>query len=90
MTIKQGTVVCHPGAIAWGVGKVLEVAALKATIQFSDGIVRKIASSHYTTLQPGDPTLFVPMAASIPVAKAPAAPKKPRKVKQPATLAAAE
>lgn len=89
MTIKQGTVVSHPGAIAWGVGKVLEVAAFKATIQFSDGIVRKIASSHYGTLQPGDPALFVPMAANIPVAKAPAAPKKPRKVKQPDPLATA-
>lgn len=82
MTIKQGTVVSHTGASAWGVGKVLEVAALKATIQFSDGVVRKIASSHYGTLQPGDPTLFVPMVDSIPALKAPAAPRKPRKAKQ--------
>jgi len=51
MTIKRGNLVSHAGAIEWGVGKVLEVTPLKATIQFSDGIIRKIASSHYTILR---------------------------------------
>ena len=55
MTIKRGIVVSHAGAIEWGVGKVVEVTAFKATIQFSDGIIRKIASSHYPILQPADP-----------------------------------
>ncbi len=86
MIIKTGVVVSHPGASAWGVGKVVEVAALKATIQFSDGITRKIASSHYATLQPADPASYVPTAESSPAEKAKAAPKKPRKVKVPVFL----
>ena len=52
MNIKRGAVVSHTGAHEWGTGKVLEVTELKATIQFSDGIIRKIASSHYEILQP--------------------------------------
>ena len=36
MIIKRGKVVSHSGAIEWGVGKVVEVTTLKATIQFSD------------------------------------------------------
>ena len=51
MKIRRGNVVSHTGAHEWGVGEVLEVTPFKATIQFSDGIIRKIASSHYTTLQ---------------------------------------
>jgi hypothetical protein len=84
MTIKRGTVVCHAGAIEWGVGKVVEVNTLKATIQFSDGIIRKIASSHYTILQPADPACFVPIPDSVPVVKARATPKSQKKIKQPA------
>jgi hypothetical protein len=83
MNIKCGNVVSHPGAIAWGVGKVLEVEQLKATIQFSDGIIRKIASSHYTLLQPGNPASFVPMPYSEPVTAARATPKRKKKIKQP-------
>ena len=85
MTIKRGTVVSHAGAIDWGVGKVVEVSALKATIQFSDGIIRKIASSHYLNLQPGDAASFVPIPDSTPaVKKARATPvKKEKIVKQP-------
>jgi hypothetical protein len=82
MIIKTGTVVYHPGATAWGVGKVMEIAALKATIQFSDGVIRKIASSHYATLQPGDPAAFVPVTESLPVEKVRAAPKRLKKVKE--------
>jgi hypothetical protein len=84
MNIKCGSVVSHSGAIEWGVGKVLEVAPLKATIQFSDGIIRKIASSHYMILQPADPASFVPIPDSIIVAKVRATSKKKKKTKQPA------
>jgi len=84
MTIKRGNVVSHSGAIEWGVGKVVEVTALKATIQFSDGIIRKIAASHYTILQPADPACFVPLPDSVPVAKVRATPKRQKKALQPA------
>jgi hypothetical protein len=84
MTIKRGTVVSHGGASEWGVGKVVEVSSLKATIQFSDGIIRKIASSHYTILQPADPASFVPIPDSVPVVKkARVTTKKIKKVEQP-------
>jgi hypothetical protein len=76
MIIKRGNVVSHSGAMEWGVGKVVEVSPFKATIQFSDGIIRKIASSHYTILQPADPAFFVPIPDSIPVVKVRATPKK--------------
>lgn len=59
MKIKRGNVVSHTGAHEWGAGKVLEVTDLKATIQFSDGIIRKIASSHYSILQPAARASFV-------------------------------
>jgi hypothetical protein len=84
MIIKRGNVVSHNGAQEWGVGKVVEVAALKATIQFSDGIIRKIASSHYTFLQPADPASFVPVPEFVAVAKVRATPKRQKKTKQPA------
>lgn len=83
MNIKRGTVVSHTGAIEWGVGKVVEVSPLKATIQFSDGIIRKIASSHYTILQPGDPGSFVPIPATVSGAKVRATPKRVKKEKAP-------
>ena len=89
MIIKRGNVVSHAGAMEWGSGKVVEVTALKATIQFSDGIIRKIASSHYTILQPADPASFVPIPESIPVVKVKAAPKRAKKIKEPAVAAAA-
>ena len=82
MTIKRGTVVSHSVAHEWGVGKVVEVSPLSATIQFSDGIIRKIASSHYTILQPGDPAAFVPIPEVVPVVKVRAAAKRVKKVKQ--------
>jgi hypothetical protein len=83
MTIKRGNVVSHSGAIEWGVGKVVEVSAHKATIQFSDGIIRKIASSHYTILQPADSASFLPPADCVPVVKVRATAKREKKVKQP-------
>ena len=83
MIIKRGNVVSHAGAIQWGAGKVMEVAPLKATIQFSDGITRKIASSHYIILHPADPASFVPIPDSIPAVKVRATPKRQKKIKQP-------
>jgi len=55
---------------------------MKATIQFSDGITRKIASSHYTNLKPADPASFVQAAETTPAEKARTAPKRPKKVKE--------
>lgn len=80
MIIKRGTVVSHSGAIEWGVGKVVEVTPLRATIQFSDGIIRKISCSHYTILQPADSALFLPLAGSEPLPKVRAAAKRVKKV----------
>jgi len=84
MIIKRGNVVTHAGAIQWGVGKVIEVAPLKATIQFSDGIIRMIASTHYTVLHPANPASFVPIPDIVPVVKPRVAPKRLKKIKQPA------
>jgi transcription elongation factor GreA-like protein len=81
MIIKRGIVVSHAGAMEWGVGKVMEVNDLKATIQFSDGIIRKIASSHYTILHPADSASFVSPADSTPVPKVRAVAKRVKKVK---------
>lgn len=83
MIIKRGNLVSHSGAVEWGTGKVVEVSACKATIQFSDGVVRKIASSHYTILQPADPDTFVQIPDNVPVAKTRVAAKRVKKIKQP-------
>ncbi len=80
MNIKTGAIVSHPGAAAWGVGKVMEVSALKATIQFSDGVIRKIASSHYVNLQPGDIASFIPVAEKTTADKVKLPPKRQKKV----------
>ena len=81
MIIKRGIVVSHAGALEWGVGKVMEVNELKATIQFSDGVIRKIASSHFAILHPADSASFVSPADSVPVPKVRAAAKRVKKVK---------
>ncbi len=60
MIIKTGNIVCHSGAPQWGAGKVLEVSATMATIDFSDGKNRKIAASHFSTLQPAPPNAYTP------------------------------
>jgi uncharacterized protein DUF3553 len=78
MTIKTGSIVSHAGALQWGAGKVLEVTATKVTIQFSDGMKRKVAASHFSTLQPADAALYVPPAAAPPVVLAA---RKARKTK---------
>lgn len=71
MTIKTGNIVSHAGALEWGAGKVLEVTASMATIQFSDGKSRKIAASHFTTLQPTATASYIPPPEPAPVVKAP-------------------
>jgi len=70
MTIKAGNIVSHTGGLEWGVGKVLEVTAAMATIQFSDGKNRKIAASHFTTLQPAAAGSYTPPPEAAPVTKA--------------------
>lgn len=81
MIIKRGHVVSHTGAIEWGVGKVVEVTPLRATIQFSDGIIRKISSSHYMVLQPADAASYLPPVGSELVPKVRATVKRVKKVK---------
>ena len=70
MTIKAGNIVSHAVALEWGVGKVLEVTAAMATIQFSDGKNRKIAASHFTTLQPAAASSYTPPPETAQVVKA--------------------
>lgn len=66
MVIKRGSFVRHAGMQDWGTGKVMDVADFNATIQFSDGVTRKIASSHYGVLVAGDPATFVANEATVP------------------------
>lgn len=75
MTIKKGIVVSHSGAVQWGVGKVVDVNSCRATIQFCDGNVRKIASSHYSSLMPADAKLYVPFVPPAAAKPRPAAKK---------------
>ena len=84
MIVKRGSVVSHTVAQEWGIGKVVEVNEIRATIQFNDGMIRKITSSHFMDLQPADPSSYLPPCEKVPVAKVRAvstAPKKPRKLK---------
>jgi len=81
MTIKVGNHVCHVGGPEWGVGKVLEVTAAMATIHFSDGKNRKIASSHYASLLPANEETYVPPAEPAQAATAPRSSRPARKKK---------
>ncbi len=83
MMIKRGAVVLHSKALEWGVGKVIEVSARTATIQFNDGVVRKIASSHYTSLQLADPAFFVAIPEIIPAEETRVTSNQRKSVKQP-------
>lgn len=83
MNIKRGVLVNHSGVNSWGVGKVMEVSLLKATIQFSDGITRMIASSHYDILEPAEPGSFVAAPDILPAAKVRSPVKRVKKVKAP-------
>lgn len=69
MIVKRGSVVSHAMAQEWGVGKVVEINDIRATIRFSDGMVRKITSSHYTDLKPADPAAYHPPAKQATPAK---------------------
>lgn len=62
MIVKRGSVVTHAVAQEWGIGKVVEVNDVRATIRFNDGIVRKIISSHFDSLKPADPSSYLPPA----------------------------
>lgn len=82
MTIIAGNIVTHQGALEWGAGKVIEVSTAKATIEFSDGISRKIAASHFGILQPADKASYTPPpAAEAAPAKAKRAPRAIKKKK---------
>ncbi|QWV98492.1 DUF3553 domain-containing protein [Geomonas nitrogeniifigens] len=88
MIVKRGSVVSHAMAQQWGIGKVVEVDDIRATIRFSDGMVRKIISSHFNDLHPADPASYHPPAkeqkarekgrTGTPRAKTPRAAKAPR------------
>lgn len=70
MIVKRGSVVTHAMAKEWGIGKVVEISDVKATIRFSDGMVRKIISSHFTDLRPADPASYQPPAEEVPKVRA--------------------
>lgn len=70
MIIKTGKIVCHAGALGWGAGKVTGVTTAMATILFSDGVSRKIAASHFSTLQPADSASYSPPPEAVPAVKA--------------------
>ncbi|MBT1076791.1 DUF3553 domain-containing protein [Geobacter grbiciae] len=79
MTIKVGNIVSHPRGQEWGAGKVLEVTSTLAMIQFSDGIKRKIAVSHFSTLEPAAPGSYLPPVEVPVVAKPSRAPRASKK-----------
>jgi len=81
MIIKVGNIVSHSGALEWGAGKVLEVTATLASIQFSDGKNRKIAASYFPTLQPAAPGSYTPPPDAPLEMKAPRAPRVTKKKK---------
>lgn len=89
MIVKRGSVVSHTVALEWGIGKVTEVNDIRATIQFNDGMIRKITSSHFTNLQPADPASYQPPAEKVATPKVRAVravSAKPKKVKEPKKL----
>lgn len=69
MIVKRGSVVSHAVAQEWGIGKVIEVNDVRATILFNDGMTRKITCSHYTDLQPADPAAYLPPVEKVPAVK---------------------
>jgi hypothetical protein len=85
MNLKRGIVVSHMSMSEWGAGMVVAVGDGRATIQFSDGIIRKIAASHYSTLQPADATSYLAPPDNVPeVKKVRAVRKSVKKTKEPA------
>lgn len=61
MSVRRGDVVTHSEAMGWGAGKVIDVTAQRVSIQFNDGITRKIACSHLQYLLPAEAALFLPV-----------------------------
>ncbi|GFO60506.1 hypothetical protein GMST_28310 [Geomonas silvestris] len=84
MSIKRGDVVSHSEANAWGIGKVVEVTPLKATVHFNDGMIRKIVNSHWECLLPALSSLYLPDsgAGQEVAAKTPIKVKKVKKEKK--------
>ena len=85
MIVKRGSVVSHSVAQEWGIGKVTEINDIRATLQFNDGMIRKITSSHFTNLRPADPASYLPPVEKVAVAKVKAvraASAKPKKAKK--------
>jgi hypothetical protein len=84
MYVKRGKVVRHTVKNEWGAGMVVEVADGRATIQFSDGIIRKIAVSHFCILQPAEPASYLPPPEKVPeVKKVRAVRNSKKKTKEP-------
>jgi hypothetical protein len=81
MTIKVGSIVSHALVLEWGVGKVLEVTPTMATIRFSDGKDRKIATSHFSSLHPASPDAYIPVSEATPEVKIPRIRKAAKKKK---------
>jgi transcription elongation factor GreA-like protein len=79
MAIKVGNIVSHTGGMEWGVGKVLEIKTTSAMIQFSDGKNRRIAASHFTTLEPAAPGSFSPLPEVLVETKPPRVARAARK-----------
>ena len=82
MAIKVGSIVNHTSALEWGAGKVLEISATLAMIQFSDGKNRKIAVSHFENLQPAPPGSFT-APPEVPLIAAPKVARKKKTTKTP-------
>jgi hypothetical protein len=78
--MKVGSMVSHSGVHEWGTGKILEVTSGSVMIQFSDGKNRKIAASHFATLEPASPGSFLPPTEVLVAAKS-RIPRAPRKKK---------
>lgn len=81
MSIKRGDIVSHSEAMSWGVGKVVEATTQRISIQFNDGVIRKIACSHFQNLKRAEPALFLPIPAAVPKAATKAASPRQKKVK---------
>jgi hypothetical protein len=81
MTIKVGSIVSHALVLEWGVGKVLEVTPSMATIRFSDGKDRKIATSHFSSLQPASADSYSPVTEAAAEVKSPRISKTAKKKK---------
>ena len=59
----------HSVAMEWGIGKVVEVNDIRATIRFNDGMIRKIISSHFRDLKPADPASYHPPEKEVAVTR---------------------